>query len=63
LARAEDLWTLSDLSTPWCVHVVATLRVATNLTWTAQAIPARMGTPSLLVTRSVPPGGVAVWVE
>jgi hypothetical protein len=23
-----DLWELSDLATPWCVHVVATLRVA-----------------------------------
>ena len=26
-----DLWTLSDLSTPWCVHVVATLRVAEHI--------------------------------
>lgn len=23
-----DLWALSDLSTPWCVHVVVTLRIA-----------------------------------
>jgi len=23
-----DLWTLSDLATPWCVHVAATLRIA-----------------------------------
>jgi hypothetical protein len=23
-----DLWALSDLCTPWCVHVVATLRIA-----------------------------------
>src|SRR5258706_8222749 len=23
-----DLWTLSDLCTPWCVHVAATLRIA-----------------------------------
>jgi len=23
-----DLWTLSDLGTPWCVHVAATLRIA-----------------------------------
>lgn len=23
-----DLWELSDLSTPWCLHVVATLRIA-----------------------------------
>jgi beta-galactosidase len=37
--------------------------VATNFTSTAQAIPARAGTPLLLGTRSVPPGGVAVWVE
>jgi 2,7-dihydroxy-5-methyl-1-naphthoate 7-O-methyltransferase len=27
-----DLWELSDLSTPWCAHVVGTLRVANHLT-------------------------------
>jgi 2,7-dihydroxy-5-methyl-1-naphthoate 7-O-methyltransferase len=26
-----DLWSLSDLSTPWCVHVVATLRIADHI--------------------------------
>ena len=26
-----DIWTLSDLSTPWAVHVVATLRIAQHL--------------------------------
>jgi SAM-dependent methyltransferase len=26
-----DLWTLSDLSTPWSVHVVATLRIADHI--------------------------------
>ncbi len=26
-----DLWTLSDLATPWCIHVVATLRVAQHI--------------------------------
>lgn len=26
-----DLWTLTDLCTPWCVHVVATLRIAEHL--------------------------------
>jgi 2,7-dihydroxy-5-methyl-1-naphthoate 7-O-methyltransferase len=26
-----DLWDLSDLATPWCVHVAATLRVADHL--------------------------------
>ena len=26
-----DLWTLSDLATPWCLHVVATLRVADHI--------------------------------
>jgi SAM-dependent methyltransferase len=26
-----NLWTLSDLCTPWCVHVVATLRIADHL--------------------------------
>ena len=23
-----NIWTLSDLCTPWCVHVVVTLRIA-----------------------------------
>lgn len=26
-----DLWTLADLCTPWCIHVVATLRIADHL--------------------------------
>ncbi|HXA63872.1 MAG TPA: methyltransferase [Bryobacteraceae bacterium] len=26
-----DLWALSDLSTPWCVHVAATLRIADHI--------------------------------
>ncbi len=26
-----DLWELSDLCTPWCVHVVATLRIAEHM--------------------------------
>lgn len=26
-----DLWALSDLCTPWCVHVVATLRIAEHV--------------------------------
>jgi SAM-dependent methyltransferase len=26
-----DVWALSDLCTPWCVHVVATLRIADHL--------------------------------
>jgi SAM-dependent methyltransferase len=26
-----DLWALSDLSTPWCIHVVATLRIADHV--------------------------------
>src|SRR5579864_1375393 len=26
-----DIWTLSDLTTPWCVHVVATLRIADHI--------------------------------
>jgi beta-galactosidase len=37
--------------------------VATNFTSTQQAIPARVGTPLLLGTQSVPPGRVAVWIE
>lgn len=28
---ARDLWTLGDLCTPWCVHVVATLRIADHM--------------------------------
>jgi 2,7-dihydroxy-5-methyl-1-naphthoate 7-O-methyltransferase len=26
-----DIWTLTDLTTPWCVHVVATLRIADHI--------------------------------
>src|SRR5438105_2432937 len=26
-----DVWALSDLCTPWCVHVAATLRIADHL--------------------------------
>ena len=26
-----DIWALSDLGTPWCVHVVATLRIADHM--------------------------------
>lgn len=26
-----DLWALSDLSTPWCLHVVVTLRIAEHI--------------------------------
>jgi 2,7-dihydroxy-5-methyl-1-naphthoate 7-O-methyltransferase len=26
-----DLWTLSDLCTPWCIHVAATLRIADHI--------------------------------
>src|SRR5579872_3566793 len=26
-----DLWALTDLATPWCVHVVATLRIAGHI--------------------------------
>ncbi len=26
-----DLWALSDLSTPWCIHVTATLRIADRI--------------------------------
>jgi len=29
--RRVNLWDLSDLSTPWCVHVVATLRIADHI--------------------------------
>ncbi|HEY3441918.1 MAG TPA: methyltransferase [Paludibaculum sp.] len=26
-----DIWALADLATPWCVHVAATLRIATHI--------------------------------
>ena len=29
--RDVDLWALSDLCTPWCLHVAATLRIADRL--------------------------------
>src|SRR5208283_3176089 len=29
--QTSDLWALSDLCTPWCVHVVATLRIADHI--------------------------------
>jgi 2,7-dihydroxy-5-methyl-1-naphthoate 7-O-methyltransferase len=29
--QAPNIWELSDLCTPWCVHVVATLRVAEHI--------------------------------
>jgi SAM-dependent methyltransferase len=33
-----DIWSLTDLCTPWCVHVVATLRIAEHLAAGATAI-------------------------
>lgn len=32
MSPEPSLWDLSDLCTPWCVHVVATLRVADHIT-------------------------------
>jgi O-methyltransferase domain len=29
--QVADLWALSDLCTPWCVHVAATLRIADHI--------------------------------
>ena len=29
--QVADLWSLSDLCTPWCIHVVATLRIADHI--------------------------------
>jgi 2,7-dihydroxy-5-methyl-1-naphthoate 7-O-methyltransferase len=31
VVEQADIWALSDLCTPWCVHVVATLRIADHL--------------------------------
>jgi 2,7-dihydroxy-5-methyl-1-naphthoate 7-O-methyltransferase len=31
VAKEVDVWALSDLCTPWCVHVVATLRIADHI--------------------------------
>ena len=38
MAHGEDVWTLSDLCTPWCVHVVATLGIADHVAAGATAI-------------------------
>lgn len=47
-----DLWSLTDLCTPWCVHVVATLRVAEHLargaTTAADLAAATQSDPSAL---------------
>lgn len=45
---AADLATLSDLCTPWCVHVAATLRIAEYLVGSAPSrrfanSPVRLG--------------------
>lgn len=37
---AVDLWSLADLCTPWCLHVVATLRIADHLAAGISDIPA-----------------------
>ena len=29
--KKVNLWELTDLSTPWCVYVVATLRIAEHI--------------------------------
>jgi SAM-dependent methyltransferase len=31
MAERVDIWALSDLSTPWCLHVVVTLRIAEHI--------------------------------
>ena len=31
VVKQADVWALSDLCTPWCVHVVATLRIADHI--------------------------------
>jgi SAM-dependent methyltransferase len=31
VVKPVDIWTLGDLCTPWCVHVVATLRIADHI--------------------------------
>jgi 2,7-dihydroxy-5-methyl-1-naphthoate 7-O-methyltransferase len=31
IRKPVDLWACSDLATPWCVHVVATLRIAEHI--------------------------------
>jgi len=40
MAEPADLDQLSDLTTPWCVHVVATLRIAEHLSAGATAADA-----------------------
>ena len=29
--EAVNIWTLTDLTTPWCIHVVATLHIAEHI--------------------------------
>ena len=29
--KSVNLWEMSDLSTPWCIHVAATLRIADHV--------------------------------
>lgn len=31
MRNSVDLWMLSDLCTPWCIHVAATLRIADHI--------------------------------
>ena len=38
--READLWELTDLCTPWCVHVAATLKIAEHISGGAQQIDA-----------------------
>src|SRR6266852_5272660 len=50
-ARA-DLNALSDLCTPWCIHVVATLRIADHLaagTVEIQALAAQAGCDAMML--------------
>lgn len=35
-----DFWDLADLSTPWCIHVIVTLRVANHIEAGTDTIPA-----------------------
>src|SRR4051794_41370787 len=48
-----DLWELSDLATPWCIHVAATLRVADYLTSGAMPVS------SLAAACGADPGALA----
>ena len=55
-----NVWTLGDLSTPWCVHVVSTLRVAERIESGVTRNRASGGrAPAPIVTRFIACSGIS----